>query len=171
MAGQGQRGLQQRRGIQVVAHQRAEQAHFLLDQRRLLPMREHRVKVDDLWRLTLPIAHQLNRITLEQMHARHNRRYLKIFGRACQTVFEQGPDQRLTLDQAHLTAQARQHEAILAQACRGIQHSGAHALGDAHGLGNHLSTAAAIQPAMGRAALNEIHPHRSWRIRPQLLQL
>ncbi|MNX85132.1 hypothetical protein D3C86_1169580 [compost metagenome] len=134
-------------------------------------MREHRVKVDHLRRFAFPVAHDLDRIALEQAHARHDRRHVEIFRATGQAVFQQGTDQRLTLDQAHLATEAGQHERILAQPRRGIQHPRAHALGDANSLGDHLSAATTIQPAMGRTALDEVHPHRPRRIRPQLLQL
>ena len=93
-------------------------------------MGEHRVEVDHLRRVALPMAHHLDRIALEQAHARHDWRHVEIFRAPGQAIFEQGTDQWLTLDQAHLAAQAGQHERILAQPGGGIQHTRAYALGE-----------------------------------------
>jgi hypothetical protein len=134
-------------------------------------VREHRVEVDHLRRLALPVAHHLDGVALEQLHARHDRRHVEIFRRPRQTILQQRTDQRLALDQAHLATQAGQHERVLAQPRRGVQHPWAHALGDANRLGDHLPAAAAVQTPVRRAALDKVHPHRSRRIRAELLQL
>ncbi len=134
-------------------------------------MGKHRVEVDHLGWLAFPAAHHLDGVALEQTHARHDRRHVEVLRRASQAILQQSPNQRLTLDQAHFAAQAGQHKRILAQPGRGIQHPRTHTLGNADRLGDHLAAATAVQAPMGRAALDEVHPHRSWRVRAQLLQL
>ena len=79
---------QLRRGIRIVAHQRAKQAHFFLHQGGFLTMGKHRVQVDDLGRLAFPVAHQLDGIALEQVHAGHDRPYLGVLRSAGQAVFQ-----------------------------------------------------------------------------------
>ena len=171
MAGQVQRRFQQRRGVQIIADKRAEQAHLFFHQRALVAVREHRVEVDHLRRLALPGAHQLDGVAVKQLHLRGNRRDIAIQRGAGQAVFQQGGDQRLTLDQGHAAAQTGQHKGITTQTSRGIQHPRPHARLHAHRLGDHLPAAAAEQPAMGHRTLDEIHPHRPRRLRPQLDQL
>ena len=107
-------------------------------------MGKHRVEVDHLRRLAFPVAHDLDGVALEQPHPRHDRRHIEILRRPRQTILQQGTDQRLTLDQAHLAPQTRQHERILAQTRRRIQHPRAHALSDADSLGNHLPAATSV---------------------------
>ncbi|MCY1439656.1 hypothetical protein D9M71_559010 [compost metagenome] len=113
----------------------------------------------------------LDGIAAEQLHTRDDRADLGVAAGAGQAICEQGGDQRLALDQGHLAAQACQHEGVLAQPRRGVEHLRAYALGDTHGLGDHLPATATEHPPVGRRAFDEIHPHRPWRLRAQLLDL
>ncbi len=79
---QRQCSRQQQRGIIIVTYQRAKDTHFLLDQRTLVPMREHRIKVDDLWWLTGPFPDNFYGIAEPQIHALNNRPDLLIQPRA-----------------------------------------------------------------------------------------
>ncbi|MCY1351412.1 hypothetical protein D9M69_376770 [compost metagenome] len=134
-------------------------------------MREHRVEVDHLRRLAFPGLHQLDGIALQQAHAHGDRRHLEIPRRSRQAVFQQGGDQRLAFDQAHLAAEGRQHESVAAEARRGIQHEGSHAGLDAHRLGDHLPAAAAELAAVRGGAFEEVDAYRPRRIRSELQQL
>ncbi|MNN37950.1 hypothetical protein D3C81_1519200 [compost metagenome] len=171
MAGQGQGRLEQRRSVEVVADQRAEQAHFLLHQRALVAVREHRVEVDHLRRLTFPGAHQLDGIALQKTHAGRDRRHFEVPLRPRQAIFQQGGDQRLALNQAHFAAQRGENEGITAETGRGIENEGTDARLDAHRLGDHLPTAAAELPAVRSGAFEEVHAHRPRRVRAELQQL
>ncbi|MNO77813.1 hypothetical protein D3C76_689340 [compost metagenome] len=134
-------------------------------------MREHRVEVDHLRRLAFPAAHVLDGIAGKQAHAPDDRPHLVIRPGARQTILEQRCNQRLAFDQGHLATQAGQHERILAQAGRGIQHLRPHALGDTDCLGDHLPIATAEHPPMRRLPFDEVDPHRPRRLRAQLLDL
>gem|GEM_PF-6609669 len=134
-------------------------------------MGEHRIEVDHLRWLPFPGTHTLDGVAAEQVHARHDRSHFQVLGGSRQAVLQQGGDQRLALDQGHLAAQAGQHEGVLAQARSGIEHARAHALGDAHGLGDHLPITTTELAPVGRLALDEVDPHRSWRLWPELLNL
>lgn len=171
VAGQGQGRLQQRRSVEIVAHQRPEQTHFLLHQCALVAMGKHRVEVDHLRRLAVPGAHQVRRVAAEQTHPRGDRRHVGIAPGALQAILEQGGDQRLALDQGYLATQAGEDEPIPAQAGRGIQDARADAWLDADRLGDHLPAAAAELAPVGAGAFDEIDPHRTGGIRPQLQDL
>jgi len=134
-------------------------------------MGEHRVEVDHLWRLAFPGAHAFDGVAIEQAHAADNRPHLLVSAGPCQAILKQRRNQRLALDQGHLATQAGQHERVLAQTCRGIQHLRPHALSNAHRLGDHLPVAATKLAPMRRLALDEVDPHRPRRLRPELLDL
>ena len=171
MSGQRQRRFEQRRRIQIITDKRAEQAHFLLHQRTLVAMREHRIEVDHLWRLPLPTAHQLDGVTGKQAHARHDGRHIEVQCRTLQAVLQQRRHQRLALDQGHLAAQAGQHERVTPQPRSRVENPWPNARLHAHRLGDHLPTAAAELAPMRRRPLDEIHPYRARGLVAQLDQL
>ena len=134
-------------------------------------MRKHRVQVDDLWRLALPVTHQLDGVALPQLHARDDGSHLNILSRACQAIFQQRSDQRLPLTQADLAAQSGQHESVAAQTRRGVQYARTNTRLDAYGFGDHLPAAAAELAPVSSTAFDEIHPNRSWSLITKLLEL
>ena len=134
-------------------------------------MREHRVEVNDLRGFAFPGTHTLDGVAGQQAHAPDNRPHFFIHAGPRQAIFQQRGNQRLALDEGHLAAQAGQHERILAQPRRGIQHLRSHPLSDAHRLGNHLPVAAAKLAPVRGLAFDEVHPHRPRCLRAQLLDL
>ncbi|MCY1441682.1 hypothetical protein D9M71_580070 [compost metagenome] len=115
--------------------------------------------------------HQFDGIALQQAHARGDGRHFRIAPGTGQAIFEQGGDQRLALDQGHLAAQGGEDEGVAAQASCRVQYlrpdTGLHT----DRLGDHLPAAAAKLAPMRGSALDEIHPHRAWRVGPELQQL
>lgn len=171
VGGQRQRRFKQSRRIQVITDQGPEHTHFLLHQGAFVPVRKHRIKVDHLGRFTLPLAHVFNGVARQQAHACHDRPDLVVTAGPRQPVLEQRCNQRLALDQGHLTAQAGQHEGVLAQPCRAVEHLRPYPLGDAHGLGDHLPVATPKQTPVRGLTFDEVHAHWARRLRAQLLDL
>ncbi len=171
MAGQLQCRGQQRRRVHIVADEGSEQAHLLLHQRTLVAMGKHRVEVDDLRRLAQPLRHQLDGIALEQGHPRGDSTHLGVPSRATQTILQQRGNQRLAFDQAHFTAQRRQHKGIAPEPRCSIQHPWPDTGLDAHGLGDHLPTATTELTPVRCGPLDEIHPYRPRCLRLEQLKL
>ena len=92
------------------------------------------------------------------MHALDDRANLGIARRPLQTIFEQGGDYRMALDQRQFASQTGQDERIAPQTCRGVEHDRANAGLNPDSLGNHLPAAAAKKSAMGDRAFDKIDP-------------
>ena len=132
-------------------------------------MRKHRVEIDDLRRLLRPITNQLDRIAKPKIHALNDRPDFRIAQPARQTISQQCPDQRMTLDQRDTTTQLGEQKTIAPQTGCCIKDNRSNTRLNAHCLGDHLTAATAMQATMRDSPLKKIDTHRTRRLIPKLL--